>query len=112
MLSSINYVKSDGFLATSFTDILDVGQLTADSVPIHSLSAVRRDHLRRDREVPGRQRHRNVPVVRPHVLLTRDVLLFSYVRRLYTEWIALIATAMFSTSLLWMRTPTVRIKRR
>src|SRR3954470_13112220 len=31
VLTSINYVKTDGFLATSFTDILDVGPLTADS---------------------------------------------------------------------------------
>src|SRR5215468_6765884 len=31
VLSSINYVKQYGFLETSFTDILDIGPLTADS---------------------------------------------------------------------------------
>lgn len=102
VLSSINYVKSDGFLATSFTDILDVGPLTADSY--------RYIHYPPFAEIiyGAIGKYLGVSDIGTFRLfgltfsLLATWLLFSYVRRLYTDRIALIATAMFSTSLLWM----------
>jgi hypothetical protein len=102
VLTSINYVKSDGFLATSFTDILDVGPLTADSYRyIHypPLSEIFYGAVGKFLGVS------DIGTFRLFGLMFSGLamwLLFSYVRRLYSDRIALIATALFSTSLLWM----------
>ena len=102
VLSSINYVKSDGFLATSFTDILDVGPLTADSYRyIHSppLAEIFYGAVGKYLGVS------DIGTFRLFGLMFSSLamwLLFSYVRRLYTDRIALITTALFSTSLIWM----------
>lgn len=102
VLSSINYVKSDGFLATSFTDILDVGPLTADSYRyIHypPFSEIIYGAIGKYLGVSDIGTFRLFGL---SFSLLAMWLLFSYVRRLYTDRIALIATAMYSTSLLWM----------
>lgn len=102
VLSSINYVKSDGFLATSFTDILDVGPLTADSYRyIHypPLAEIIYGAVGKFLGVS------DIGTFRLFGLMFSGLamwLLFSYVRRLYSDRIALLSTALFSTSLLWM----------
>ena len=102
VLSSINYVKSDGFLATSFVDILDVGPLTADSYRyIHypPLAEIIYGSLGRYLGIS------DIGTFRLFALMFSAMamwLLFSYVRRLYTDRIALVSTALFSTSLIWM----------
>ena len=102
VLSSINYVKSDGFLATSFTDILDVGPLTADSYRyIHypPLAEIIYGAIGKYLGVSDIGTFRLFGLAFSGLAMW---LLYSYVRRLYTDRIALIATAMFTTSLLWM----------
>lgn len=102
VLSSINYVKSDGFLATSFTDILDVGPLTADSY--------RYIHYPPGAEIFYGAVGKffgvgDIGTFRLFALMFSGLamwLLFSYVRRLYNDRTALIATALFTTSLMWM----------
>ena len=74
VLTSINHVKSDGFLAFygvvgKYLGVSDIGTLRLFGLMFSSLAMW---------------------------------LLFSYVRRLYSDRVALIATALFSTSLLWM----------
>jgi hypothetical protein len=102
VLTSINYVKSDGFLATSFTDVLDVGPLTADSYRyIHypPLSEIFYGAVGKYLGVS------DIGTFRLFALMFSGLamwLLFSYVRRLYADRVAWIATALFSTSLLWM----------
>lgn len=102
VLTSINYVKSHGFLATSFTDILDVGPLTADSYRyIHypPLSEIFYGAVGKYLGVSDIGTFRLFGLAFSTLAMW---LLYSYVRRLYTPRIALIATALFSTSLLWM----------
>lgn len=102
VLTSINYVKSDGFLATSFTDVLDVGPLTKDSYRyIHypPLSEIFYGAVGKYLGVSDIGTFRLFALAFSALAMW---LLFSYVRRLYSGRIALIATALFSTSLLWM----------
>jgi Dolichyl-phosphate-mannose-protein mannosyltransferase len=102
VLSSINYVKSDGFLATSFTDILDVGPLTADSYRyIHypPLSEIFYGAVGKYLGVSDIGTFRLFGLMFSALAMW---LLFSYVRRLYDDRVAWIATTLFSTSLLWM----------
>ena len=102
VLTSINYVKSNGFMATSFTDILDVGPLTADSYRyIHypPFSEIIYGAIGKYLGVS------DIGTFRLFGLMFSSLamwLMFSYARRMYTERIALIATALFSTSLMWM----------
>jgi len=102
VLTSINYVKSDGFLATSFTDILDVGPLTEDSYRyIHypPLSEIFYGAVARYLGASDIGTFRLFALVFSALAMW---LLFGYVRSLYSDRVALIATALFSTSLLWM----------
>ena len=102
VLSSINYVKSDGFLATSFTDILDVGPLTAESYRyIHypPLAEIFYGAVGKYLGVSDIGTFRLFGLAFSSLAMW---LLYCYVRRLYTERVALIATTLFSTSLLWM----------
>jgi hypothetical protein len=102
VLTSINYVKSDGFLATSFTDILDVGPLTKDSYRyIHypPLSEIFYGAVGKYLGVSDIGTFRLFAFAFSALAMW---LLFSYVRRLYSHRVALIATALFCTSLLWM----------
>ena len=102
VLSSINYVKANGFLATSFTDILDVGPLTADSY--------RYIHYPPGAEIFYGSVGKflgvsDIGTFRLFGLMFSGLamwLLFSYVRRLYNDRTALIATMLFTTSLIWM----------
>ncbi len=102
VLSSINYVKSDGFLATSFTDILDVGPLTADSYRYIHYPPLAEIFYGAVGKYLGVS---DIGTFRLFGLMFSSLamwLLFSYVRRLYSDRIALIATTLFSTSLMWM----------
>lgn len=102
VLSSINYVKSDGFLATSFTDILDVGPLTADSYRyIHypPLAEIFYGAVGKFLGVSDIGTFRLFGIAFSGLAMW---LLFSFARRLYNDRIALIATALFTTSLLWL----------
>lgn len=102
VLSSINYVKSDGFLATSFTDILDVGPLTADSYRYIHYPPLAEIFYGAVGKYLGVS---DIGTFRLFGLMFSSLamwLVFSYVRRLYTDRIALITTTLFSTSLLWM----------
>ena len=102
VLTSINYVKSDGFLATSFTDVLDVGPLTADSYRyIHypPLAEIFYGAVGKYLGVSDIGTFRLFALAFSALAMW---LLFSYVRRLYSDRVALISTALFSTSLLWM----------
>jgi hypothetical protein len=102
VLTSINYVKSDGFLATSFTDILDVGPLTADSYRyIHypPLSEIFYGAVGKYLGVSDIGTFRLFAIAFSVLAMC---LLYGYVRALYSDRVALIATALFSTSLLWM----------
>jgi hypothetical protein len=102
VLSSINYVKSDGFLATSFTDILDVGPLTEDSYRYIHYPPLAEIFYGAVGKFLGAS---DIGTFRLFGLMFSGLamwLLFSYVRRLYNDRVALIATALFMTSLLWM----------
>jgi hypothetical protein len=102
VLTSINYVKSDGFLATSFTDILDVGPLTPDSYRyIHypPLAEIFYGAVGKYLGVGDIGTFRLFAIAFSALAMW---LLFGYVRRLYSDRVALIATALFCTSLLWM----------
>lgn len=102
VLSSIKYVKQYGFLETSFTDILDVGPLTEDSYRyIHypPFSEIIYGTIGKYLGVG------DIGTFRVFALAFSTLamwLLYGYVRRLYSDRIALIATALFSTSLFWM----------
>jgi hypothetical protein len=102
VLTSINYVKSDGFLATSFTDILDVGPLTADSYRYIHYPPLSEIFYGAVGKFLGAG---DIATFRLFALAFSAIamgLLYSYVRRLYSDRVGLIATALFSTSLLWM----------
>jgi hypothetical protein len=102
VLTSINYVKSDGFLATSFTDVLDVGPLTKDSYRYIHYPPLPEIFYGAVGKYLGVS---DIGTFRLFALAFSVLamwLLFSYVRRLYSDRVALIATALFSTSLLWM----------
>ncbi|HEY5934379.1 MAG TPA: glycosyltransferase family 39 protein [Kofleriaceae bacterium] len=102
VLSSINYVKSDGFLATSFTDILDVGPLTEDSYRyIHypPLAEIFYGAVGKYLGVSDIATYRLFALTFSSLALW---LLFSYVRRLYSDRVALVATGLFGTSFFWL----------
>ena len=101
-LRLIKYVKAYGFLETSFTDILDVGPLTADSYRyIHypPLAEIFYGAVGKYLGVGDIGTFRLFGLTFSALAM---VLLFAYARRMYTDRIALIGTALFSTSLLWM----------
>ena len=103
VLSSINYVKEYGFLATSFTDILDVGPLTADSYRyIHypPLSEIIYGAVGRYLGASDIATFRLFGLGFSALAMW---LLFGYVRRMWNDTIALIATALFMTSMFWMQ---------
>jgi Dolichyl-phosphate-mannose-protein mannosyltransferase len=102
VLSSINYVRQYGFLKTSFTDILDVGPLTADSYRyIHypPLAEITYGAIARYLGVSDIGTLRLFAIAFSALAMW---LLYHYARRIYSDSVALIATAMFTTSLLWM----------
>lgn len=102
VLSSIKYVKQYGFLETSFTDILDVGPLTADSYRyIHypPFSEIIYGAIGKYLGVSDIGTYRLFALAFSTLAMW---LLFSYARRLYSDRVALIATMLFSTSLFWM----------
>lgn len=102
VLTSINYVKSDGFLATSFTDILDVGPLNPDSYRyIHypPLAEIFYGAVGKYLGVSDIGTFRLFALAFSALAMW---LLFGYARRLYGDRVALIATALFATSLFWM----------
>ncbi len=102
VLSSIKYVKEYGFLETSFTDILDVGPLTEDSYRyIHypPFSEIIYGAIGKYLGVSDIGTYRLFALGFSTLAMW---LLFSYVRRMYSDRVALIATMLFSTSLFWM----------
>jgi hypothetical protein len=102
VLSSIKYVNQYGFLETSFTDILDVGPLTADSYRyIHypPLAEITYGAISKYLGV------RDIGTFRLFAIGFSGLamwMLYLYVRRLYNPRVALIATALWSTSLFWL----------
>jgi hypothetical protein len=101
-LTSIHHVQSAGFLATSFAAIHDVEPLTADSfrdVRDPSLSEIFYGAVGKFLGVSEIGTFRLFGLMFSALAMW---LLFSYVRRLHADRVALIATALFSTSLLWM----------
>ncbi|MEO7731363.1 MAG: glycosyltransferase family 39 protein [Kofleriaceae bacterium] len=102
VLTSIDHVKSAGFLATSFAAIHDIGPLTADSyrdLRDPPLSEIFYGAVGKFLGVSEIGTFRLFGLMFSALAMW---LLFSYVRRLYADRVALIATALFSTSLLWM----------
>jgi hypothetical protein len=102
VLTSVDHVKSDGLLATSFTEVADVGPLTADSYRDITAPPLSVMFYGAVGKLLGAG---DIATFRLFGLMVSGLamwLLFSYVRRLYTDHVALIATALFSTSLLWM----------
>ncbi len=102
VLSSLPYVKQYGFLETSFTDILDVGPLTEESY--------RYTHYPPLSEIFYGAVHKylgfdSIQQLRPFAICFSALamwLLFCYVRRIYDDAVALIATMLWSSNLLWM----------
>ncbi|HTR49088.1 MAG TPA: glycosyltransferase family 39 protein [Kofleriaceae bacterium] len=102
VLSAMSYVKSDGFLATSFADVLDVGPLTSDSYHYIHYPPLAEIFYSAVGKYLGVS---DIGTLRLFALAWSGLamwLLFNYVRRLYSDRIALIATALFATSPLWM----------
>jgi hypothetical protein len=102
VLTSIKYVNQYGFLATSFTDILDVGPLTADSYRyIHypPLSEIIYGALSKYLGVDDITTFRWFAIGFSGLAMW---LLYHYVRRLHGDRVALLATALWCTSLFWL----------
>ncbi|HWU87332.1 MAG TPA: glycosyltransferase family 39 protein [Kofleriaceae bacterium] len=102
VLTAIKYVKQYGFLETSFTDILDVGPLTADSYRyIHypPLSEIIYSGIGTYLGVEDIAIYRLFAIAFAGLAMW---CLFHYVRRLYDDALALIATALWSSSLFWL----------
>ncbi len=101
VLSSIKYVKEYGFLKTSFTDILDVGPLTVESY--------RYTHYPPLSEIiygaVGKLGVEDIAIYRLFAIAFSGIslwFLYQYLRRIYDSGIALIATTLWSTNLLWL----------
>jgi hypothetical protein len=102
VLTSLKYVEQYGFAQTSFTDILDVGPLTDESY--------RYTHYPPLSEIIYGAIHKYLGVSTLGHLRLFAIgfsalamwLLFGYVRRLFDDTIALIATTLWSCNLLWM----------
>ncbi len=102
VLSSLPYVKEYGFGATSFTDILDVGPLTFESyryTHYPPLSEIMYGALHAYAGVDSLGTMRLFAIGFSALAMW---LLFSYVRRLFDDGVALIATMLWSCNLLWM----------
>jgi len=102
VLTSIKYVKQYGFIETSFTDILDIGPLTADSYRyIHypPLAEITYGAIAKYLGVTKVGTFRLFAIALSGLAMW---LLFQYVRRLYNDTVGLIATALWSTSLFWL----------
>jgi hypothetical protein len=102
VMSSMSYVKAYGFLTTSFTDILDVGPLTADSYHYVHYPPFAEIFYGAVGKFLGIS---DIGTLRLFALAWSGLamwLLFQYARRLYSGRVALIATAMFTTCPLWM----------
>lgn len=103
VLSSVNYVKNYGFLATSFTGIRDIGPLTADSYRyIHypPLSEIIYGAVGRYLGASDIATFRLFAIGFSALAMW---LLFCYARRMYSDAVALIATMLFTTSFLWLQ---------
>jgi hypothetical protein len=102
VMSAMSYVKSDGFLATHFSDILDTGPLTADSYHYVHYPPLAEIFYGAVGKYLGIS---DIGTLRFFALAWAGLamwLLFSYVRRIYSDRVALIATALFTTSPMWM----------
>ena len=102
VLCSINYVKAYGFLETSFTDILDVGPLTKDSyryTHYPPLAEITYGAIGKYLGVSSIGIYRLFALAFSAGALG---LLFLYTRRMYGETIALVATALWQGSFLWL----------
>lgn len=102
VLTSIKYVNQYGFLETSFTDILDVGPLTADSYRyIHypPLSEIIYGALSKYLGIEDIGTFRWFAIGFSGLAMW---LLYHYARRLYGDRVALLATALWCTSLFWL----------
>jgi hypothetical protein len=102
VLCSINYVKDYGFLETSFTDVLDVGPLTKDSyhyTHYPPLAEITYGAIGKYLGVSS------VGIYRLFALVFSGVamwFLFLYTRRMWGETVALVATALWQGSLMWL----------
>ena len=97
VLSSVTYVKQYGFLETSFTDVLDVGPLTVDSYRYTHYPPFSEIIYGAIGKYLGVS---DIGTFRLFALAFSGLamwLLFGYVRRLYSERVALIATALASS---------------
>lgn len=102
VLSSINYVKQYGFLRTSFTDILDIGPLTADSYRYIHYPPLAEITYGAIAKYLGISDIGTLRVFAIGFSALATWLLYQYVRRVYRPSVALIAAALFTTSLFWM----------
>jgi hypothetical protein len=102
VLCSINYVKEYGFLETSFTDVLDVGPLTKDSYHYTHYPPLAEITYGAIGKYLGVS---TIGIYRLFALLFSAgamAMFFLYTRRMYGETIALVGTALWQGSLLWL----------
>jgi len=102
VLSSIKYVKQYGFLETSFTDILDVGPLTADSYRYIHYPPLAEIFYGATAKYLGVSDIGTFRLFGLAFSALAMFLLFQYVRRMWSAAVGLLATALFTTSLFWM----------
>lgn len=102
VLCSINYVRDHGFLATSFTDVLDVGPLTQESyryTHYPPLAEIVYGTLGGYLGVSSIGTYRIVALLFSAAAM---LFLFLYARRMWSEKIALISVALWQGSLMWL----------
>jgi hypothetical protein len=102
VLTSINYVKQYGFLETSFTDVLDVGPLTKYSyhyTHYPPLAEITYGAIGKYLGVEAPGTYRLFALVFSAAAMW---FLFLWSRRMWGETVALVATALWQGSLMWL----------
>lgn len=102
VLSSIKYVEQYGFSDTSFATIADVGPLTEDSYRDRHYPALAQLIYGTVGGYLGISSITTLRLIAIAFSALAMFLLFQYARRIWSDTVALIATMLFTTSLLWM----------
>lgn len=102
VLTSIRYVEDNGFRETAFTAITDVGPLTEDSLRDHHYSVIAFVIYGGVGAYLGLDNLAVLRLIAIAFSALAMLLLFFYARRMWTDAVAVIATMLFSTSLLWL----------
>ena len=102
VLTAIKYTKQYGFLETSFTDVLDVGPLTQESYRYTHYPPLAEIIYGAAHRYLGMDSIGSFRLIAIGFSALAMGLLFLYVRRLYGESIALLATMLWSCNLLWL----------